>query len=401
MGRGTGRRPVEGLSGANSPSTMLRMVPLPMRLRLTGRKRYDAPMEDGGQTKLGRKGWQRIALVWLLIALAWTPAAALTANGPLEGPAVIAIAFLANLVHFAPWALAIPGLLALSRRFPIGLDRTVRNAALFVLIGFVLIPLFSALSVGAGRLLVVTLRGMPPESAWTAMVQPILVTGLFAIPTYVAVVGIAQTIAYLERFRQRERLLSQARADSLRAQIAPHFLFNALNAISALGYSDPARADEAMVRLSGLLRQTLERGQWSTLREEIALAADYVELHRLLLGDRLSFELSIAPDAWNVPLPSMLLQPLIENGLAHGISPIPEGGALTLSATIHGEALRIELVNDVAPDRESRPGTGIGLANVRERLAASYGERASLDFAVTEGTAVASLSLPRLVTAPA
>jgi two-component system sensor histidine kinase AlgZ len=358
-------------------------------------------MEDGGHEKIGRLGWQRIALVWLLIALAWTPAAALTSGGPLDGPAAVAVAFLANLVHFAPWALAIPGLLALSRLYPIGLGHTARSASLFVLIGLVLIPAFSALSVAAGRLMVVTLRGLPAETALTGLGQPILVTGLFAIPTYVAVVGIAQTIAYLERFRQRERLLSQARAEALRAQIAPHFLFNALNAISALGYSDPARADEAMVRLSGLLRQTLEREQWSTLRDEIALVADYVELHRLLLGDRLSFELSVAPDAWNAPLPSMLLQPLIENGLAHGLSPIPEGGTLALSAAIHGDAVRIEVVNDVDPERASRPGTGIGLANVRERLAASFGEQASLDFAVSDGTAVAILSIPRLAAAPA
>jgi two-component system, LytTR family, sensor histidine kinase AlgZ len=359
-------------------------------------------MEAGGEAKagLGRQGWQRIALVWLLIAIAWTPAAALTSNGPLEGLAVVAVAFLANLVHFAPWALAIPALLAMSRRLPIGLGQTARNAAIFVAIGLVLIPLFSALSVTAGRLLVVTLRGLPAETALTGLGQPVLVTALFAIPTYAAVVGIAQTIAYLERFRQRERLLTQARADSLRAQIAPHFLFNALNAISALGYSDPARADEALVRLSGLLRQTLEREQWSTLRDEIALVADYIELHRLLLGDRLSFELKVAPDAWSVPLPSMLLQPLIENALAHGISPLPEGGTLTLSATIDGDSLRIALVNDVSVGRESRPGTGIGLANVRERLAASYGERASLDFAVDQGMAVATLSIPRLAAPP-
>lgn len=359
-------------------------------------------MAERGEAKagLGRRGWRRVGLVWVLIALAWTPAAALTGGGPLDGPAVLAIALLANLVHFAPWALAIPGLLALSRRYPIGLDRAARNIAVFILIGLLLIPIFSSLSVAIGRVLVVTLRGMPAEAALSGIGQPILITGLFAIPTYVAVVGIAQTLAYLERFRQRERLLSQARADALRAQIAPHFLFNALNAISALGYSDPARADEALVRLSGLLRQTLERRQWSTLREEIALAADYVELHRLLLGDRLSFELKVAPEAWSVPLPSMLLQPLIENGLSHGISTMAEGGTLTLAAAVEGDTLRIEMINDVDPTREARPGTGIGLANVRDRLAASYGARGSLDFAVAEGMAVATLLLPRLAAAP-
>lgn len=355
---------------------------------------------QSGGAGLGRHAWRRIALVWLLIALAWTPAAALTGGQPVDGAAMVALVFVANLVHFAPWALCLPVFVALSRRYPIGLGRTARHVLIFLALGLAAVPFCSALSVTVSRMMLSALRGLPAD-ALSGLGQPMLVTSLFAIPTFAAVVGIAQTIAYLERFRQRERLLSQARAESLRAQIAPHFLFNALNAISALGYSDPARADAAIVRLSGLLRQTLERGQWSTLREEIALVADYVELHRLLLGDRLTFELGISPDAWNVPLPSMLLQPMVENALGHGISQLPEGGTLSLAAAIDGDAVRIEMINDVDTTRAARPGTGLGLDNVRERLAASYGEGGSLDFAIADGKATARLAFPRLMAAPA
>lgn len=353
-----------------------------------------------GDTRLGAAAWRRIGLFWLLIALAWAPAAAFTSGERLDGPAGLLLAFAVNLLHFAPWALSIPLLLRLSRAWPIGLGRSARHAALFVLIGAALIPAFATVSVVAGRALVMLLRGLPADSILSGLSGPILVTGLFAIPTYVAVLGIAQTIAYLERFRQREHLLSEARAQALRAQIAPHFLFNALNAISALGYSEPARADEAMVRLSGLLRQTFERGPWSTLREEIGLVADYVELHRLLLGDRLTFDLAIAPDAWDAPLPTMLLQPLIENALVHGISSLPEGGTLSVSAAIHDGEVRVEIVNDMPSDGSSRPGAGLGLTNVRERIEASFGDRGGVSLALDDGFAFAVLSIPRLAAPP-
>lgn len=342
---------------------------------------------------LALRHWRTILAIWLLAAAAWTPAALLSGQVTDRSPLAIAGAFALMVAHFAPWALATPLFLALGQRFPIGLGRTARNILLFALLGLVLIPLFTVISVTLSRITMIAFFDFAAGRAFANFGAAILITSLFAVPTYAAVVGIGQIVAYLERYRARERLLSRARAETLRAQIAPHFLFNALNAVSALGYRDPALADRALVRLAGLLRQTLERPDWTTVRDEVALIADYVELHRLLLGDRLEFSLDIAPGAWEARLPSMLLQPLVENALVHGVSRLAEGGAIRLVATRAGDRLDIEIAND-APAASATPGTGLGLANVRRRLATTYGERAGLDFVRTERDARAVVTLP-------
>ena len=166
-----------------------------------------------------------------------------------------------------------------------------------------------------------------------------------------------------------------------------------MNAISALGYKDPAGADRAIVELARLLRQTLDRPAEVSIADEVAMVADYVELHRLLLGERLDFELKVGPEAWQARLPAMLIQPLIENAIIHGLSPLPEGGTLSLMVGAEGSALVIEVINDAPADARSSPG-GLGLANVRQRLAATYGDRAALEFERGRASARAMVKMP-------
>jgi two-component system sensor histidine kinase AlgZ len=343
--------------------------------------------------RVALRHWRRILAIWLIAALAWTPAVQLSSAQAGLSPGAALLAFLQTFVHFAPWALATPLFLGFSRRFPVGIGRRVPAVLVFVALGLAVIPAFTAIGVLLTRSLAVAGGNIPTGALFDGYGAAVLITGLFAVPTYAAAVGIGQTVAYLERDRARERLLSHARDAALRAQIAPHFLFNALNAISALGYRDPALADAALVRLSALLRSTLERPAWISLRDEVALVADYVELHRLLLGDRLDFGLAIAPGAWDARVPSMLLQPLIENALVHGLSRLPEGGTIRLEAGLSGDRLRIEVVNG-APAETGTSGTGTGLENVRRRLAAAYGDRAELVFARTDSGARVVLHLP-------
>lgn len=356
-------------------------------------ERVEEDQTDVPPVRVALRHWRRILAIWLIAALAWTPAVQLSSARPGLSLGAGLLAFLQTFVHFAPWALATPLFLGLSRRFPVGIGRRVPAALVFAALGLAIIPLFTAIGVLLTRSLAVAGGSIPSGALFDGYGAAVLITGLFAAPTYAAMVGIGQTVAYLERDRARERLLSRARDMALRAQIAPHFLFNALNAISALGYRDPALADAALVRLSALLRSTLERPAWISLRDEIALVADYVELHRLLLGDRLDFALAIAPDVWNARVPSMLLQPLIENALVHGLSRLPKGGAIRLEAGLSGNRLRIEVTND-APAESGRSGTGTGLENVRRRLAAAYGDRADLVFARTDSNAHVILLLP-------
>jgi len=339
--------------------------------------------------------WRRVALVWMLAACAWTPAVHLTGSPAGAGIAGILGSLAQTLVHFLPWAIATPLFLWLSRRFPIGLGQTGRHVLLFTALGLILTPAFTLVGVTLARLIATILAGSPLSGALSNFGLAVLITSLFAVPTYTASVAIGQTIAYFERYRAREAMLSHARAEALRAQIAPHFLFNALNAISALGYREPERADEAMVRLAALLRTTLDRPDRVLLRDEIAMAADYIELHRLLLGDRLEVTIDVAPDAWEMELPSLLLQPLVENAIVHGPSRLTEGGAIHLRAFRQAQALCVEISND-AP---SSPGPdaghkGLGLDNVRRRIQALFGSHATLVFRRDSDQARVTMTLP-------
>lgn len=349
--------------------------------------------DEGPDRWRARNHWRKIVAMWLLVALVMTPAARLTSAYQGQAPDPLLLVFARMLANEAPWALAMPAFVALSRLFPVGLGSTARSLVMLFLAGVIATPLLTTIGVVGARL-VGAAAGAPVADLAPATLGPaIFVTTLFALPTYVALVGIGQTIAYFERYRQRERLLSRTRAAALRAQIAPHFLFNALNAIAALGYRDPARADRAMVQLAGLLRETLDRPAHVAVSEEVAMVADYVELHRLLLDDRLGFECDVAPGLWGARLPAMLLQPLVENAIVHGLSRLPEGGVVSLNVAEDAGMLRLEVVND-APAGGADRGHGIGLRNIRERLSAAYGEEARLEFRREASSACAIVRLP-------
>lgn len=156
-----------------------------------------------------------------------------------------------------------------------------------------------------------------------------LLVGLGAtnIMVYWAIVAVSQAINYFRKYQERELRLSQAELQALRSQLHPHFLFNTLNAIAELVYSDPVGADRSILRLSELLRFSLasEKAQEVTLKEEIEFLEKYVEIHKTLMRDRLNVRLYIDPETLDAAVPNMILQPLVENAIKHGISPRPEG----------------------------------------------------------------------------
>jgi two-component system LytT family sensor kinase len=195
----------------------------------------------------------------------------------------------------------------------------------------------------------------------------------------------------------------ESRLHLLTAQLNPHFLFNTLNAISALGYEDPALADESLSRLSEILRKSLSGlPAQISLEEEIALARQYADLHILLIPDRLTVEFEIEARAWSAGVPSMFLQPLIENAIAHGVSRLEQGGSVVLNARIVENKLCITLINDGpvhvgAAGRREAPmtGRGLGLANVRERLRVLYGDQQEFHLEYrAQGGVLVSLSFP-------
>jgi two-component system, LytTR family, sensor kinase len=205
------------------------------------------------------------------------------------------------------------------------------------------------------------------------------------------------------RLQEQEKLLMAARVEALASQINPHFLFNTLTSISSLIRSQPETARTLIVKLSGLLRRLLRSQEhFVTLREELEAIDEYLDIESIRFGPKLHIEKFIAPDSLDVVVPSMLLQPLVENSIKHGLSPkIGEGRITIRSFRENGHAV-IDVIDNgvgVAPDHANRVNAGgIGLRNVNERLRVIYGAnyQLQLDSVPGEGTC-ARIVIPELV----
>jgi two-component system sensor histidine kinase AlgZ len=191
----------------------------------------------------------------------------------------------------------------------------------------------------------------------------------------------------LEYFRVRTRAfspaLAEARLQALQARIRPHFLFNSLNAVLAIMRGDPKRAEGALEDLADLFRSLLaDNRQLAPLREEIALCRQYLNLEHLRLGERLQVHWTIEPGAEDALVPPMLLQPLVENAVYHGIEPGLAAGAIEIHIGLDGDRLRVALSNPYYPEHQHRQGNRMALANIRDRLQLHFDVEAKLDTGV-------------------
>jgi two-component system LytT family sensor kinase len=196
------------------------------------------------------------------------------------------------------------------------------------------------------------------------------------------------------REQEMQRLATEAELRALRAQLNPHFLFNALTTIGYLIQHSPARALETLLRLTNVLRGVLRRStaEFSTLGDEIDLIASYLEIEQARFEERLQVAITVSPDLRAVPVPTLLLQPLVENAVRHGIAGRRSGGAIRVAADLDDGMLRV-VVGDTGIGfnaSAARQGTGVGLRSVGERLRAHYGARAALRIqsAVGAGTTI-------------
>jgi LytS/YehU family sensor histidine kinase len=212
--------------------------------------------------------------------------------------------------------------------------------------------------------------------------------------------------------REQERQLSwqlaaaaRAKLSALQAQVRPHFLYNALTTIASLVRTDPAAARHLLGQLASFYRATLELGDAPiTLREEIARLEPYLEIERARMGDRLKVERAVDDAAAEVRVPPFLLQPLVENAIKHGLAQKPQGGTVWVQARIDAAGDRPVLRLTVEDDGVGHSGApfGVGLSNVRERLASIYGDGAGLEVgARPAGGATARLWLPTVLPAGA
>ena len=201
-----------------------------------------------------------------------------------------------------------------------------------------------------------------------------------------------------ERLAESERGAAEARLKLLQAQIEPHFLFNTLANLQALIAVDPARAQDMLRHLDSYLRATLAstRHEWDTVAEEFARLKGYLEILAIRMGERLAYELDMPPALAGAKLPPMLLQPLVENAIRHGLEPKVEGGHVRVSAREEDKQLVLVIEDTGLGFGSSQTtGTGVGLAHVKERLAAVYGAAASMETGDNDGGGVkVTLRLP-------
>ncbi len=190
-----------------------------------------------------------------------------------------------------------------------------------------------------------------------------------------------------QKLEEQKRLLLEARLDALQRQINPHFLFNTLNSIASLVRMRPEQARELIVKLANILRALLkDHDSYVPFREELSFTEDYLGIEVVRFGaEKLRVVKQIEPGTLDLPVPSMLLQPLVENSIKHGLEPRISGGTITLRSRLEDGTLIIEVEDDgvgISPDRALRTGvlehkgTGIGMRNVRERLEVLYGDGA-------------------------
>ena len=184
-----------------------------------------------------------------------------------------------------------------------------------------------------------------------------------------------------ERSADEAKVLSrEAELRALRAQLDPHFLFNSLNSVAALTMVDPTAAQEMVVRLSAFFRSTLAAGKQGTftLGEGVSLLRNYREVEKVRFEDRLVVEERVDAELGKISLPPLLLQPLVENAIKHGVAKAVEAVNVRIAVESVGDAVAISICNDFDPENRGRGGTGIGLSTTRERLLRFYGERARM-----------------------
>ncbi|MGL6291270.1 MAG: sensor histidine kinase [Silanimonas sp.] len=205
-----------------------------------------------------------------------------------------------------------------------------------------------------------------------------------------------------DRWKAQVQAVSQAQMDALQARIRPHFLFNSMNSIAALVRSDPAAAERAVEDLSELFRAALgQSGQRGTLADEITLAERFLGIEQLRLGPRLTVRWEAAPGLpMGLPIPRLVLQPLLENAVVHGIARLKEGGEIRIGMAVEGDALRIEVGNPSPIGVPSRPGNGHALESIRQRLRHQFGAGARMSAEASEGYYRVRLDLPLRDAAP-
>ncbi|MFL5296931.1 MAG: sensor histidine kinase [Phenylobacterium sp.] len=389
------RAGAEGLSGGG---WAVPVAPMSLEAPPSGRTADEPPGEL-------RWSWGLLgltAMAWTIMALAFFVSARTEgATFPWVSDAIWRI--LANGLWFA----FTPAIFFLAKAFPVSGDRPAGHVAIHVLAAIAFTIAHMLIFLQADRWLdpYFPARLRSVSSALAEQWPSRLVSGCI---NYAVVFLVFSSIdrgrrARLERYRAEElrRRLAEAQLSALRMQIQPHFLFNTLHSISSLIHEAPSQAMTMVSRLGDFLRAALERGSQQTLRfeDELRFTGLYLDIERVRFGDRLRVSVEATPEALAAETPTLILQPLVENAIRHGVAPAMGIVDLQISATVRNGELEVRLRNaERHPDpARARPrgADGLGLANTRARLRHAYGEQASLTVeAPAPGAFQATVRLP-------
>jgi signal transduction histidine kinase len=297
-----------------------------------------------------------------------------------------------NLGYWYVPAAIIPVIFRLSDRFRLDAGHWARGIGVHVLAAVAFSVLHAACMIGLRSLL---WPGMshPASVPWSTYVQRTYLMNLdWTLMTYSAIAGLSYALGYQRESQGRavktanlEARLAEARLKTLEAELHPHFLFNTLHAISTLIHVQPDAADRMISRLSDLLRITFARSGAArvALQEELEFLQKYLEIEETRFQDRLSVSYDIDPDTLDAEVPRMILQPLVENAIKHGVAPRNAPGRIRIVAARDGESLRLEVTdNGVGLSGSARVKLhgGVGLSNTRARLECLYGAEHQLLF---------------------
>jgi sensor histidine kinase YesM len=340
-----------------------------------------------------RAYWLRVAAVSL--------AAAVLVTAQLSPASSLAITLRHALVHSATMAALCGGLVPVIRHRLAAASPAMQWA--------ITVPSLFGLA-AAGTLLAcgVIMSISTRESFWPCVRDALPTNALLAMT-----LGVAMSLYEAQRARlhavtlelrmrelehERDRKLAlQARLTSLESRLQPHFLFNTLNAISSLIQDDPDRAERMVERLAALLRFSLDASARGLvpLADELKIVADYLEIERARLGERLSYALDLQPDATGHEVPPLAVQTLVENSVKHAIAPRPAGGRIRVTASVAADRLLLGVWDDGPGFAAAAIRPGHGLDSLQARLGARFGAAAGLTIAARDGGTLVTVSLPR------
>lgn len=352
-------------------------------------------MDAERQAKRAWVGWALALSIWTGFAVVLTGQAYLVLHShsaassdlPKTNPnPPLAEMFLSHLVVCIVWACLSMAIFWLGRRFPFGQGRWLRSLLVHMGASFVFAMVETMLAVWSSEYIRhdIPKPTITPNVLFFFFVAKVNNNLFF----YWAILAVSHVVDYYRRWRDRElrssqleAQLAQAQLQVLKMQLHPHFLFNTLNAISALIHRDVDLADRMIACLGDLLRATLDNAnqQEVTLKRELDFIEPYLEIEKARFGSRLTVRMNIEPTVMDAKVPNLILQPLVENAIRHGIAPRAEPGTIEIDAHRDNGSLLLSVTDDGPGLQAKDSAVGIGLANTRARLERLYGGNQRLE----------------------